>query len=69
MASSFAAAMAKLAILGHNVKNLVDCSDVIPVPPKLNRQVAFPAGLTKADVEQAVSDISWGCGLLTDRSL
>ena len=32
MASMFAAAMSKLAILGHNRANLVDCSEVLPAP-------------------------------------
>ena len=30
MASTFAAAMAKLVVLGQNVNSLIDCSDVIP---------------------------------------
>lgn len=34
MASSFKAAMAKLAVLGHNTNNLIDCSDVVPATVK-----------------------------------
>ena len=35
MMSNFAAAMSKLAILGHNREDLVDCSEVVPqaTPP------------------------------------
>ncbi len=31
--SAFRAAMSKLAILGNNRRDLVDCSEVIPIPP------------------------------------
>ncbi len=30
--SNFKTAMAKLAVVGQNVENLIDCSDVIPTP-------------------------------------
>lgn len=30
MTTSFKAAMSKLAILGHNRADLIDCSDVVP---------------------------------------
>lgn len=30
MVAKFEAAMAKMAILGHNARDLVDCSEVIP---------------------------------------
>ncbi|KAI0047650.1 class II peroxidase [Auriscalpium vulgare] len=46
----FAAAMAKLAVLGQNTKTLTDCSDVIPVPPKLTTKTHFPAGKSKKDL-------------------
>ena len=32
MAQSFKSAFAKLATLGQNRNNLIDCSDVVPVP-------------------------------------
>lgn len=54
MASSFAAAMAKLAVLGQNVNKMIDCSDVIPVPKPFTGKAEFPAGLSNKDVEQAV---------------
>ncbi|KAI0275203.1 manganese peroxidase 3 [Gloeopeniophorella convolvens] len=55
MVSSFQAAMSKLAVVGQDTSKMVDCSDVIPVPPALpNGDVSFfPAGFTNADVEQA----------------
>jgi manganese peroxidase len=54
MANSFAAAMAKLAVLGQDVKKMVDCSDVIPVPKPFAGKIQFPAGLHKKDIDQAV---------------
>ena len=33
MAASFRAAMAKLAVLGQDTSQMVDCSEVIPIPP------------------------------------
>lgn len=56
--SAFKAAMRKMAVLGHNIDNMVDCSDVIPVPKPWTKSATFPAGLTNADIEQAVSCIS-----------
>ncbi|KAJ7748561.1 hypothetical protein B0H14DRAFT_3604059 [Mycena olivaceomarginata] len=42
---------AAMAILGHNRANMVDCSDVIPVP----KPVVGTAGKTMNDIEQACS--------------
>ncbi|VDB85017.1 unnamed protein product [Peniophora sp. CBMAI 1063] len=53
MTSTFAAAMAKLNILGQDASTLVDCSDVIPTPPSFTAAATFPAGLSNADIEQA----------------
>jgi cytochrome c peroxidase len=53
--AKFRAAMAKLAILGHNRANMVDCSDVIPVPKPVVGKPHLPAGKTMNDIEQAVS--------------
>ena len=35
MMSNFKSAMAKMAVIGHDPRNLIDCSDVIPqaTPP------------------------------------
>lgn len=56
MQSAFKAAMLKLSTLGQNLNNMVDCSDIIPVPKALPASAAphFPAGVTQNDVEQAV---------------
>ncbi|KAI0342746.1 short manganese peroxidase [Trametopsis cervina] len=52
--SAFKAAFQKLAVLGNDPSQMVDCSDLIPEPPTLKVTAAhFPAGLTNADVEQA----------------
>ncbi|EKM55998.1 uncharacterized protein PHACADRAFT_94399 [Phanerochaete carnosa HHB-10118-sp] len=52
MASSFKAAMSKLAILGHNRADLVDCSAVVPVPkPAVNKPASFPATTGPQDLE------------------
>lgn len=54
--TAFKAAFKKLAVLGHDINNMVDCSEVIPEPPNVKIKAAtFPAGQTNADVEQAVS--------------
>ncbi len=57
MMKDFADAMAKLAVLGQDTSNLIDCSEVIPEPkplPAANSHSAFPPGFTNADVDQAV---------------
>ncbi|KAJ7806891.1 manganese dependent peroxidase 1 [Mycena olivaceomarginata] len=55
MQSAFAKAFNKLAIIGHNPANLIDCSDVIPGAPPLPASVAphLPAGQTQKNIEQA----------------
>lgn len=50
----FQAAFTKMTVLGHNVNDLIDCSEVIPEPPSFTGKATFPAGFTIADVEQAV---------------
>ncbi|GJE87952.1 manganese peroxidase [Phanerochaete sordida] len=52
MAASFRAAMAKLAVLGHNRNSLIDCSDVVPQPkPAVNKPASFPASTGPQDLE------------------
>jgi hypothetical protein len=56
MASTFQAAFAKLQVLGQDVANMVDCSDVIPAPPPLaaeNANAYFPPGTDQDDVDQS----------------
>lgn len=54
MSSAFTAAMAKLSVLGQNTRNLIDCSDVIPVPKPFTGSAHLPAGYTLKDVEVSV---------------
>lgn len=54
MVSKFEKVMAKMAILGHSRKSLVDCSEVIPVPkPALSNVGVLPAGKTLKDIEHS----------------
>ncbi|TDL17356.1 manganese peroxidase 1 [Rickenella mellea] len=51
MNQKFTAAMAKLSVLGQNVKFLTDCSEVIPTP-KANKVPPFlPAGKHQSDID------------------
>ncbi|KAL5528768.1 GP1_9 [Sanghuangporus sanghuang] len=53
MMVNFRRALAKLAVVGQDVKKLVDCSDIIPQPTVLlNKRATLPAGKTIADIEQ-----------------
>jgi hypothetical protein len=57
MSKDYRDAMAKLAVLGQDTSNMIDCSEVIPEPlplPAANTHSVFPAGFTNADVDQAV---------------
>ena len=49
----------KMAIIGQNRANLIDCSDVIPpsLPLPANAGPHLPAGQTQDDIEQAVSKL------------
>ncbi|KAL1948535.1 hypothetical protein VTO73DRAFT_12610 [Trametes versicolor] len=42
-----------LSILGQNIDDLVDCTEVIPIPRPLTTRTHFPAGMTHRDIEQA----------------
>ncbi|KAF8577163.1 class II peroxidase [Ramaria rubella] len=54
MANAFQAAMAKLAVVGQDTKNFIDCSDVVPVPvPATGKPATYPATKTRKDIEQA----------------
>ncbi|KAF8648204.1 hypothetical protein AX16_006343 [Volvariella volvacea WC 439] len=54
MVANFEAVMAKMAILGHDTRTLVDCFEVIPVPPAAKTQIAtLPAGKSLAGVQAA----------------
>lgn len=52
MASSFKAAMSKMAILGHNRADLIDCSDVVPATVgAVTKPASFPASTSPDDLE------------------
>ena len=51
MMTQFKNAMAKLQVLGQ--KNLIDCSDVVPVPQPFAGPIKYPASFSQADVQQA----------------
>ncbi|KAF8886705.1 manganese peroxidase [Gymnopilus junonius] len=55
MLSEFKAAMSKLQVLGQ--KNLVDCSDVVPVPKTLSGSIKYPASFSQSDVDIACTDL------------
>ncbi|TDL17020.1 manganese peroxidase 1 [Rickenella mellea] len=50
MNQKFSKAMAKLAVLGQNVKHLTDCSEVIPTPAANNVPPFLPAGKHQSDI-------------------
>ena len=55
MVAKFESVMAKLAVLGQNSRNVVDCSEVIPATSAANAQVArLPARKTLKDIEHSV---------------
>ncbi|KAK0184989.1 manganese peroxidase 1 precursor [Armillaria mellea] len=54
MQADFKSAMLKLSTLGQDVSQMVDCTEVIPVPLAAEAQAAhLPAGLDMSDIEQA----------------
>lgn len=54
MMSSFKTQMAKLAVLGQNTREMVDCSEVIPVPKPRVGRTHLPAGTSLQDIEASV---------------
>jgi hypothetical protein len=59
MASTFQKAFAKMQVIGQDVSKMVDCSELIPVPPTLSASAAnafFPPGLFNANVQQACAN-------------
>jgi len=54
MASRFKEAMSRLAVVGHNPADLVDCSAVVPKPvPALRKPATYPATKSFKDIQQA----------------
>ena len=54
MMAAFRDAMAKMAVLGQDRSQLVDCSEVIPDPQPVKNRPHYPAGFDINDIEQAV---------------
>ena len=52
---SFGFIFTMLSTLGHDMNDMIDCSDVIPTPKPFTGRAFFPAGTSLKDVEQAVS--------------
>ena len=45
--------MSKMAILGHDRRKLIDCSEAVPQPkPAVKQHTTFPATKSFKDVEQ-----------------
>ncbi|TFK65318.1 heme peroxidase [Pluteus cervinus] len=53
MASQFAPAVFKLSLLGQNINDLTDCSDLIPQPPALKDVPEFPPGQFLSDIQDS----------------
>jgi len=51
MITKFENAMKKLATLGQDPKQLIDCSAVIPIPVAKFKPPTLPAGKTLGDIE------------------
>ncbi|KII94705.1 hypothetical protein PLICRDRAFT_148817 [Plicaturopsis crispa FD-325 SS-3] len=58
MNRKFEKAMRKLAVLGHNPEDLVDCSEVIPHPKAAKFTPYIPAGKSMADMDHACSAVA-----------
>lgn len=54
----FRAAMAKLQTLGQP-SNLIDCSDVVPIPAPFNTDIKFPPSFSQNDVQQACFELEF----------
>ncbi|KAJ8095912.1 hypothetical protein PM082_015133 [Marasmius tenuissimus] len=56
MRQRFRAVMSKMAILGHNRDDLVDCSEVIPEVREVKKKPFLPAGKTMDHIEASCPD-------------
>ena len=59
MMAAFKDAMAKMAVLGQDRSQLVDCSEVIPDPQPVENRPHYPAGFDINDIEQVVRICSY----------
>jgi len=53
MRARFSAAMTKLSLLGQAGNRLIECTEAIPLAGNVNKATTFPAGKTRADIEQS----------------
>ena len=67
MTAAFRDAMIKLANNGQNVDELVDCSDIIPIPEFWDGPAVLPYGKDLTDLEHSVSyEVPVGALYLSD---
>ncbi|KAI5118922.1 hypothetical protein M0805_003746 [Coniferiporia weirii] len=53
MMSNFKNAMSKMAVLGHDPKKLIDCSEAVPTPqPPVKKPATYPATKSFKDIQQ-----------------
>ncbi|KAH9851607.1 hypothetical protein C2E23DRAFT_829887, partial [Lenzites betulinus] len=45
-----------LSIFGQNIDDLVDCTEVVPIPAPPQGRTHLPAGMTMNDIEQACAE-------------
>jgi hypothetical protein len=55
MRKEFGAALFKMSILGQNLSNLTDCSEVIPEPPDFYGQATFPPTFNISNIDASCS--------------
>ncbi|KDR69116.1 hypothetical protein GALMADRAFT_77799, partial [Galerina marginata CBS 339.88] len=53
MENQFQSAMLQLQLLGQDTTTMIECSEVVPIPPPPPSQPHFPAGFSKFDIDQA----------------
>jgi len=68
MMDDFRAAMARLAVIGQNTDDLIDCTEAVPMPKAFKKAAFFPAGLSIKDVDQSCSSQPFP-SLKTDNSV
>ncbi|KAF8166858.1 manganese peroxidase 1 [Pholiota molesta] len=57
MVTEFRSAMAKLQTLGQNTRELIDCSDAIPVPSAFAGPIKFPASFSNKNLQLACPEL------------
>ena len=66
MMAEFAAAMAKLQVLGQDTSKLIDCSEVVPTPAALSGDIKYPPTFSQDNIQQAVRSFSISLNLYID---